>query len=144
MSGYNNYTGQSFAPNYHLTFSRSESNRTEALRYLEMGGNVAIVFDKIPETLTYNGRTYRVVDGDRHDLRFLDDVEGMKQEGEGLVIGLKYKRPMKTEEKRKTKVKKLQEKSPLFRKLEMMGEGQEIHEAPFVINTNGEKNVVVG
>ena len=144
MSGYNNYTGQSFSPNYHLTFSRSETNRTEALRYLEMGGNVAIVFDKIPETLTYNGRTYRVIDGDRHDLRFLDDVEGMKQEGEGLVIGLKYKRPMKTEEKRKTKVKKLQEKSPLFRKLEMMGEGEEIHKAPFVINTNGEKNFVVG
>ena len=145
MSGYNNYTGQSFSPNYHLTFSRSETNRTEALRYLEMGGNVAIVFDKIPETLTYNGRTYRVVDGDRHDLRFLDDVEGMKQEGEGLVIGLKYKRPMKTEEKRKTKVKKLQEKSPLFRKLEMMGEGQiDAYEAPFVINTNGEKNFVVG
>ena len=144
MSGYNNYTGQSFSPNYHLTFSRSETNRTEALRYLEMGGNVAIVFDKIPETLTYNGRTYRVIDGDRHDLRFLDDVEGMKQEGEGLVIGLKYKRPMKTEEKRKTKVKKLQEKSPLFRKLEMMGDGGEIHKAPFVINTNGEKNFVVG
>lgn len=144
MSGYNNYTGQSFSPNYHLTFSRSETNRTEALRYLEMGGNVAIVFDKIPETLTYNGRTYRVIDGDRHDLRFLDDVEGMKQQNEGLVIGLKYKRPMKTEEKRKTKVKKLQEKSPLFRKLEMMGEGEEIHKAPFVVITNGEKNFVIG
>ena len=65
-------------------------------------------------------------------------------QGEGLVIGLKYKRPMKTEEKRKTKVTRFKEKSPLFRKLEMMGEGQEIHEAPFVITTNGEKNVVVG
>lgn len=144
LSGQNPYTGKPFAPNYHMTFSRSESNRADALRYLEMGGNVAIVFDKIPETLSYNGKTYRVIDGDRHDLRFLDDVEGMKQEGEGLVIGLKYKRPMKTEEKRKSKVTKQKEKSPLFRKLEMMGEGQEIHEAPFVINTNGEKNVVVG
>jgi hypothetical protein len=144
LNGQNPYTGKPFAPNYHVTFSRSESNRTDALRYLEMGGNVAIVFDKIPETLSYNGKTYRVVDGDRHDLRFLDDVEGKKQQGEGLVIGLKYKRPMKTEEKRKTKVTRFKEKSPLFRKLEMMGEGQEVHEAPFVINTNGEKNVVVG
>jgi len=144
LSGVNPYTGKPFAPNYHITFSRSESNRTDALRYLELGGNVAIVFDKIPKTLTYNGKTYRVIDGDRHDLRFLDDVEGMKQEGEGLVIGLKYKRPMKTEEKRKSKVTKQKEKSPLFRKLEMMGEGQEIHEAPFVLITNGEEHFVAG
>jgi hypothetical protein len=26
----------------------------------------------------------------------------------------------------------------------MLGEGQEVHEAPFVITTNGEKNVIVG
>jgi hypothetical protein len=32
----------------------------------------------------------------------------------------------------------------MFSKLEMLGEGQEVHEAPFVITTNGEKNVIVG
>ena len=144
LSGRNDYTGEPFAPNYHVTFSRSETNRAEALKYLEMGGNVAIVFDKTPETLTFNGRTYRVIDGDRHDLRFLDDIEGLKNPGEGLVIGLKYKRPSKTEGQRKEKVTKQQKISPLFRKLEMMGEGGQVHEAPFVIQTNGEKNVVIG
>ena len=144
LSGHNDYTGEPFAPNYHVTFSRSETNRAEALKYLEMGGNVAIVFDKTPETLTYHGKTYRVIDGDRHDLRFLDDIEGLKNPGEGLVIGLKYKRPSKTEGQRKQKVDKQQKISPLFRKLEMAGEGTQIHEAPFVIQTNGEKNVIVG
>jgi len=144
LSGQNPYTGKPFAPNYHVTFSRSETNRAEALKYLEMGGNVAIVFDKTPKTLTYHGRTYRVVDGDRHDLRFLDDIEGMKQSGEGLVIGLKYKRPSKTEGKRTEKVDKQHKMSPLFRKLEMAGEGEQVHQAPFVIQTNGEENVIVG
>jgi len=144
MRGYNDYTKQPFAPNYHLTFSRSETNKVQALDYLERGGNVAIVFDKTPETLTYHGKTYRVIDGDRHDLRFLDDIEGMKQPNEGLVIGLKYKRPSKTEDKRKQKVTRQKELSPMFSKLEMLGEGQEVHEAPFVITTNGEKNVIVG
>lgn len=144
LSGQNPYTGKPFAPNYHVTFSRSETNRAEALKYLEMGGNVAIVFDKTPKTLTYHGRTYRVVDGDRHDLRFLDDIEGMKQSGEGLVIGLKYKRPSKTEGKRTEKVDKQHKMSPLFRKLEMAGEGGQDHEATFVIQTNGEENVIVG
>ena len=127
-----------------LPISRSETNRAEALRYLEMGGNVAIVFDKTPETLTFNGKTYRVIDGDRHDLRFLDDIEGLKQPGEGLVIGLKYKRPSKPIQQRATKVKKQQKISPLFKKLEMLGEGNQVHEVPFVIETNGEKNVVIG
>jgi hypothetical protein len=144
MNGYNDYTKQPYAPNYHLTFSRSETNKVQALDYLERGGNVAIVFDKTPETLTYHGKTYRVIDGDRHDLRFLDDIEGIKQPNEGLVIGLKYKRPSKTEDKRKQKVTRQKELSPMFSKLEMLGEGQEVHEAPFVITTNGEKNVIVG
>jgi hypothetical protein len=68
----------------------------------------------------------------------------MKQSGEGLVIGLKYKRPSKTEGQRKKKVDNQQKVSPLFRKLEMLGEGAQVHEAPFVIQTNGEKNVIVG
>jgi hypothetical protein len=61
--------------NYHLTFSRSEDN--EHLIPADM--NVAVVFNKLPET--YLGRT--VVNGDETDLRFLDP--------QGVVVGLKAK-----------------------------------------------------
>jgi len=46
---------------------------------LSKGYNVAMVFNKLPET--YNG--YRVVNGDETDLRFLDE--------QGVIVGLKYK-----------------------------------------------------
>ena len=143
LKGQNPYTGKPFNPNYHMTFSRSESNKSQALNFLERGGNVAIVFDQIPDTLTYHGKTYRVVNGDRHDLRFLDDIEGEKIPGEGLVIGLKYKRPIGTERRQK-RVDRQKEISPLFKKLNMESEGSSVHEEPFVIITNGEKNVVIG
>jgi hypothetical protein len=55
--------------NYRLTFSRSETNHDECIEALQLGFNVAVVFEKgLPET--YLG--YKVIDGDRHDLRFLD------------------------------------------------------------------------
>ena len=66
--------------NYHLTFSRSETNGDKAMELLARGFNVAIVFDELPET--YNG--YKVVDGDLSDLRFLDS--------KNVVVGLKYKK----------------------------------------------------
>jgi hypothetical protein len=58
--------------NYHLTFSRSETNEADCVRVLEAGGNVAVVaaYDA-PDT--YLG--YRVIDGDKHDLRFLDALD---------------------------------------------------------------------
>ncbi len=55
--------------NYHLTFSRSESNQAEVLKVLANGGNVAVVFNNLPET--YLG--YKVISGDETDLRFLDE-----------------------------------------------------------------------
>ncbi len=55
--------------NYHLTFSRSETNESDALAILARGFNVAIPFHGDKPT-TWNG--YRVIDGDEHDLRFLD------------------------------------------------------------------------
>jgi hypothetical protein len=61
--------------NYHLTFSRSESNE----HLIPSDLNVAVVFDKLPTT--YLGRP--VVNGDDTDLRFLDPV--------GVVVGLKAK-----------------------------------------------------
>jgi len=66
--------------NYHLTFSRSEINDIESQVILGNGGNVAMVFNYIPET--YNG--YKVINGDESDLRFLDD--------KNVIVGLKYKK----------------------------------------------------
>jgi hypothetical protein len=66
--------------NYHLTFSRSESNEAVAIDMLINGHNVAVVFAGIMPA-TWNG--YRVIDGDEHDLRFLDD--------RNVVVGLSPK-----------------------------------------------------
>lgn len=65
--------------NYHLTFSRSETNDKIAMDILSRGYNVAMVFNKVPET--YRG--YEVIVGDETDLRFLDKG--------GVIVGLKYK-----------------------------------------------------
>jgi hypothetical protein len=66
--------------NYHLTFSKSETNTDIALDILSKGFNVAMVFDTLPAT--YNG--YTVIDGDKNDLRFLDE--------KNVIVGLKYKK----------------------------------------------------
>ena len=65
--------------NYHLTFSRSETNDKKSLELLNKGFNVAMVFNKLPDT--YKGFT--VVNGDKDDLRFLD--------AKNVIVGLKYK-----------------------------------------------------
>ena len=54
--------------NYHLTFSLCENNQAEAKAALHRGHNVAAVMDDMPETFL----GHRVIDGDEHDLRFLD------------------------------------------------------------------------
>jgi len=66
--------------NYHLTFSRSETNHSKAMELLSKGINVAMVFDKLPAT--YEG--YKVINADLDDLRFLDP--------KGVICGLKYKK----------------------------------------------------
>lgn len=68
------------APNYHLTFSRSETNDIKAMEILDKGFNVAMVFDKVPE----NYRGYTVINGDESDLRFLDE--------KNVIVGLRYKK----------------------------------------------------
>jgi len=68
-----------FPSNYHLTFSKSESNDADVLQVLQNGGNVAVVFKNMP--VQYNG--YNVVDGDASDLRFLDSTN--------VIVGLKAK-----------------------------------------------------
>lgn len=72
--------------NYHLTFSRSESNHDAAMEWLRKGGNVAVVFrvkKGMPLPATWNG--YEVIDGDVDDLRFLDK--------KNVVVGLRAKGP---------------------------------------------------
>jgi len=66
--------------NYHLTFSKSESNGDKAMELLSRGFNIAVVFDELPED--FNG--FKVVNGDENDLTFLQP--------NGVVLGLKYKR----------------------------------------------------
>lgn len=68
-------------PNYHLTFSRSESNQPFVELAVKAGVNVAVVFAgaKLPET--YLGRP--VFSGDESDVRFLDP--------KGCIVGLTTK-----------------------------------------------------
>lgn len=66
-------------PNYHLTFSRSEKNEAAAIRVLNAGGNVAVVFDALPMAW----KASPVIDGDAHDLRHLDP-----RSESGVVVGL--------------------------------------------------------
>jgi hypothetical protein len=73
--------------NYHLTFSRSETNGAISLAFLRSGGNVAMVFRKSLPTQYFG---HDVVDGDETDLRFLD--------GEGKIVGLKQKGLAKKDE----------------------------------------------
>jgi hypothetical protein len=80
--------------NVHFTVSRSEDieNNKKAERYLQMGGNVAVVFDQLPEY--YRG--YKVINGDETDLRFLDDSKRETDENGnpiGVIVGLKMKGP---------------------------------------------------
>jgi hypothetical protein len=75
--------------NYHLTFSmaETESNKKEAFELLSKGFNVAAVFavkneTELPET--YKG--FKVINGDEHDLRFLDEkntIVALKAKGDG-------------------------------------------------------------
>ena len=74
------YLKGSMPENYHLTFSRNETNDFQSTQVLKAGGNVAVVFrNKLPKT--YKG--FKVINGDEHDLRFLDD--------KNVVVGLKEK-----------------------------------------------------
>jgi len=54
--------------NYHLTFSLHENNEQHAKGVLQAGMNIAAVTDQVGGTLF----GHPVIDGDDHDLRFLD------------------------------------------------------------------------
>ena len=75
-----------YPKNYHLTYSLNEENKDLAFNILKMGGNISAVFRKdLPNT--YKG--YKVVNGDEHDLRFLDL--------QNAIVGLKAKGKAKTD-----------------------------------------------
>lgn len=66
--------------NYHLTFSADGGNLETVERILDLGGTAAVVFwPEIPS----KWRRFPVLDGDKHDARFLDP--------KGTVVGLRAK-----------------------------------------------------
>lgn len=75
--------------NYRLTFSLAEDNDADAWDALQNGMNVAAVFHVVPAHFDMmqpdGGERWPipVIDGDEHDLRFLDPV--------GVIVGLKAK-----------------------------------------------------
>lgn len=70
--------------NYSLTFSYSGENLSECLEALAHGVNVSVVFDtKRSGKLPTEWMGYRVIDGDMHDVRFLDP--------KGVIVGLRAK-----------------------------------------------------
>lgn len=71
-----NYLDHDFE-NLHFTFSDSGKNAADQLAAMEKGANVAVVFkDKLPRTWMDR----RVINGDKHDLRFKDPS--------GVIVGL--------------------------------------------------------
>jgi hypothetical protein len=62
-----------------LTFSAADGNDADVQKAVAQGMNVAMVFDKLPDT--YMGRP--VINADDTDLRFLDP--------RGVICGLKAK-----------------------------------------------------
>jgi hypothetical protein len=58
-----------FPANYHLTFSRSETNDSDCRDVLRNGGNVAVVFRNAEFPKWFLGAP--VVNGDQHDLTFV-------------------------------------------------------------------------
>ena len=68
--------------NYHLTWSYSEANKKYAERFNEVSNNKAVVFNGILPSM-FKG--LKVIDGDTHDMRFLDEpnsVVGLKAKGQ--------------------------------------------------------------
>ena len=73
-------------PNYHLTWSYSEATKKYADLFDKVPYNKAVVFrDKLPSFF----KGLKVIDGDAHDMRFLDEPN--------VVVGLKAKAKARTD-----------------------------------------------
>jgi len=86
---YTKVPGRDVPENYDLTFSYSGRNLQATAQELERGTRCAVVFltgkHKLPESWSFMGHEYPVIDGDVSDARPFD--EG------GVVVGLSYKFP---------------------------------------------------
>lgn len=78
-------TKAQFPRNYKLTFSWSGENAIDCMHVLNRGGNVAVPFQELPDTFM----KYKVINGDKHDLR-LPSVDG-----ENVIVGLVAKGGLK-------------------------------------------------
>jgi hypothetical protein len=65
--------------NYDLTFSFSGSNKFDCLQMLKNNVRVAVVFKTVPDAFW----GFPVIDGDKYDMRYLDD--------KNCIVGLKFK-----------------------------------------------------
>ena len=73
-------------PNYHLTWSYSEANEKYAALFNKIKHNKAVVFKHaLPKIF----KGLKVIDGDKHDMRFLDRSN--------VVVGLKAKGKARTD-----------------------------------------------
>ena len=76
--------------NYHITFSDSGRNDSDIKAAIASGHNVAVVFqDRLPRRWMQR----RVINGDKHDLRFKDPrgvIVGLAAKGQGRKINNKF------------------------------------------------------
>lgn len=81
---YTAIVGRTVPENYHLTFSKKESNKTDVIQAIKDGLNVTVVFDiKKTESLPETYLGLKVIDGDESDVRFFDE--------QNVIVGLKLK-----------------------------------------------------
>lgn len=89
--------GDPLPPNYQLTFALSENNVALVRQALCRGANIATV-SSVPKgrPLPERFMSRAVIDGDLHDLRFLDpagDVVGLRSKGRGKKDTSGFVRP---------------------------------------------------
>lgn len=98
----NLYLNGKLPSNYFLLYSCSGTDESIAIseRFIDRGANVAVVFDtKKGEPLPLTWNYFQVIDGDVHDLRFINAERGLLRQGaaddepysEGNIIGLRAK-----------------------------------------------------
>jgi len=79
-------TDLAWLKNYHLTFSNSGAvDRGTIESILQAGVNVAVVFDRLPETRRVWRETWKVIDGTVNDWRFKDPTD---ERGAAVIVGL--------------------------------------------------------
>ena len=91
---YNRFITGKLPTNYHLTFSRSESNHDDCVKLMRSGGNVAAVFQNLEKALEEGYEGFPVYNGDLTDYRPADpenhwiglSVKGEVKDKSGFVI----------------------------------------------------------